>query len=100
LPGRTNVVVTRQDGYSLPADVVRVGSLDEALAAYAGRDVVINGGGTIYERAMASADALDVTHVHRDVSGDTFFPAIDPAIWREASREDHDGFSFVTYHRA
>ncbi len=100
LPGRTNVVVTRQADYPLPADVVRVESLEEALAAFGGRDVIINGGGTIYEHAMASADALDVTHVHRDVFGDTFFPAIDPDVWRETWREDHDGFSFVTYRRA
>jgi len=99
LVGRTNVVVTRRPDYPLPAEVVRVGSLDDALARYAGHEVVINGGGTIYEHAMARADALDLTHVHRDVAGDTFFPAIDPAIWKETSREDHDGFSFVTYAR-
>jgi dihydrofolate reductase len=99
LPGRTNVVVTRDPSYPLPAGVERVGSLEDALAAHAGDDVVINGGGTIYERALARADALDITRVHRDVAGDTFFPPIDPAVWKETWREDHDGFSFVTYAR-
>jgi dihydrofolate reductase len=67
--------------------------------AYAGKEVVINGGAEIYARAMAHADALDITHVHRDVGGDTFFPAIDLAQWRATWREDHDEFSFVTYAR-
>ncbi len=100
LPGRTNVVVTRDLRYPLPPGVERVGSLEEALAAHAAEDVVINGGGAIYERAMTHADALDLTRVHRDVAGDTFFPPVDPAVWNETWREDHDGFSFVTYARA
>lgn len=99
LPGRTNVVITRNAGYPLPADVERAGSLEEALARHAGRDLVVNGGGTIYERALARADALDITHVHRHVAGDTFFPPIDPSVWKESWREDHEGFSFVTYER-
>jgi dihydrofolate reductase len=99
LPGRTNVVVTRQADYPLPAGVERRASLDDALAAHAGAEVVINGGAEIYAQAMATADALDVTHVHRDVEGDAFFPPIDPARWRPTWREDHDGFSFVTYER-
>jgi dihydrofolate reductase len=99
LPGRTNVVVTRQPDYPLPEGVERRASLADALAAHAGAEVVINGGGEIYAQAIATADALDVTHVHRDVDGDAFFPPIDPARWRETSREDHDGFSFVTYER-
>lgn len=99
LPGRTNVVVTRQADYALPPGVERHPSLEAALAAHAADDVVINGGAEIYARAMARAEALDITHVHRDVDGDTFFPAIDPAVWRPTWRADHDGFSFVTYER-
>ena len=100
LPGRTNVVVTRQPDYPLPAGVERAASLEDALTAHAAEDVVINGGAALYACAIARADVLDITHVHRDVDGDTFFPAIDPALWRESWREDHDGFSFVTYVRA
>ncbi|MCC6766991.1 MAG: dihydrofolate reductase [Deltaproteobacteria bacterium] len=99
LPGRTNVVVTRQAGYPLPAGVERFGSLAEALAAHAGDAVVVNGGGAVYAEAMERADVLDLTHVHREVAGDTFFPAIDPSVWKETAREDHEGFSFVTYRR-
>jgi len=100
LPGRTNVVVTRNAGFPLPAGVERATSLADALAAHTSEDVVINGGGAIYAQAIGCADALDVTHVDRDVAGDTFFPPIDPAVWQETWREDHEGFSFVTYARA
>jgi dihydrofolate reductase len=99
LAGRTNVVVTRQPDYLLPAGVERFASLAAALAAHAGEEIVINGGGAIYAEAIPFADVLDLTHVDRDVDGDTFFPAIDPAVWRPMWREDHGGFSFVTYER-
>lgn len=100
LPGRTNVVVTRNPDYPVPDGVERAPSLAAALAAHAGEEVIVNGGGEIYARAMPRADALDITHVDRDVEGDTFFPVIDPVVWRETWREDHDGFAFVTYRRA
>ncbi len=100
LPGRTNVVVSHQADYPLPDGVERAASLEAALAAHASDDVIVNGGGEIYARAMPCADALDITHVDRDVDGDTFFPTIDPAVWRVTWREDHDGFAFVTYRRA
>jgi dihydrofolate reductase len=83
----------------LPPEVERVGSLEAALAAHAGDDVIVNGGGDIYAQAIERADVLDLTLVHRHVDGDTFFPPIDPMRWRVARREDHDGFSFVTYER-
>lgn len=99
LPGRTNVVLTRQEAYPLPAGVERYASLAAALAAHAGAEIVINGGAAVYAAALGCADALELTRVHRDVEGDTFFPALDPAVWKETAREDHDGFSFVTYRR-
>ena len=65
------------------------------------------GGGQIYAQAMAIADRLTVTHVHTVIEdADTFFPAIDPAIWKVASRSEmyHDeesgyDFEFVEYIR-
>jgi dihydrofolate reductase len=100
LPGRINVVVTRNPDYPVPDGVERAPSLEAALAAHAREEVIVNGGGEIYARAMPRADALDITHVDRDVDGDTFFPAVDPVVWRETWREDHEGFAFVTYRRA
>lgn len=99
LPGRTNVVVTRQPGYDVPPGVIVHASVDAALGALAHVKIMVIGGAEIYAQTIGRADTLHLTHVHREVAGDAFFPAIDPAVWRESAREDHDGFSFVTYHR-
>jgi len=98
LPGRKNVVVTRQANYPLPEGVEKAGSLDEALGLAS--DPFVIGGAEIYQAAMSHADRLEITHVDMDVDGDTFFPSIDPMTWHEVAREDHDGFSFVRYERS
>jgi dihydrofolate reductase len=99
LPGRRNVVITRDPHYPVPEGVERFSSLDDALAAHATEDIIINGGAEIYRAAMPAVDRLEITHIHQSFDGDTSFPQIDPAIWNETAREDRDGFSFVTYER-
>jgi dihydrofolate reductase len=88
LPGRTNIVVTRQAGYA-PEGVIVAGSLEEGLAL--GRDtatqtaageVMVIGGGDIYAQAISSADRLYISHIALDPEGDVVFPEIDPAVWR------------------
>ena len=103
LPGRRTIVVTRDRGWSAPGvDVAH--SLEDALAAAADGDpaqpVMVVGGGEIYRQAMPLADRLEITHVDTDASGDTTFPDIDPAGWREESREPGDGYAFVSYVRS
>lgn len=98
LPGRTNVVLTRDPDWARDGVVV-AGSLVEAIAAFAPGPVMIFGGGGVYADAMPYADRLEITHVDAEPDGDTRFPPIDPAVWTEIAREDHDGFSFVTYVR-
>lgn len=99
LPNRKNVVITRQADYPVPEGVEIFASLELALAAHKDEPVTINGGSEIYRQGLAFADKLELTRVHRVVEGDTFFPEIDPAEWKETQREDHDGFSFLTYER-
>lgn len=99
LPNRTNIVLTRQADYALPENVERYSSLQDAIAAHAGEDLFVIGGGDIYAAALPHATRLELTHVDQDVAGDAFFPTFDPADWQEIAREDHDGFSFVTYTR-
>lgn len=100
LPGRRNVVVTRQAGWSA-AGAERAGSLDEALAlcAEAERTWVI-GGAQIYTQALPLADLAKVTEIDADFDGDAFMPALPPH-WREISRTAAGTggipFSFVTY---
>jgi dihydrofolate reductase len=95
LPGRLNIVVTRDRTYSAKgAEVVH--SLEDALTlanvrgrCMAGADeICVIGGGEIYAQALARADRLFVTHVLASPDGDTRFPPIDPKIWRVVSSED------------
>ncbi len=93
LPGRTNIVVTRQGGYQREGVVVASG-LDSALACAAevaaatGADeVMVAGGGEIYAAAIGRADRLYITHVEAEPAGNTHFPVIDPVEWRAVSRE-------------
>lgn len=106
LPGRRNIVVTRDRAFNAAgAEVVH--SLDEALAACAAQaDVFVIGGAQIYEAAMPHADRLLITEIDRDFDGDAFMPAPDAAQWRETARDTHaaDGdpsfqYSYVSYER-
>jgi len=95
LPGRQNIVVTRDAGYRAEgAEVVH--SLDEAITlaevrsrCFAGADeICIVGGGEIYRQALTKADRLHITHVMASPDGDTLFPAIDPELWVLTHAED------------
>lgn len=104
LPRRRNIVVTRNPDWRHDG-VETAGSLEAAIAALGGQDASIIGGAQIFGQAMMLADALIVTHIDHVFACDTFFPAIDPAVWMETARETHhsqpNGFdyAFVTYVR-
>lgn len=97
LPHRTNVVLTSQAGYVVPKGVEVYQELSKALDAHRADNMMIIGGATIYNQTIDMADTLYITYIHEIVHGDAFFPTIDPSKWRETSRDDRDGFSFVTY---
>ena len=107
LPGRQNVVVSRQRGYPAPGATV-VGSFAEALAQAAlPEPVFCIGGGELFRIALPLSDVVHLTAIDRDFPGDATFPALDPAHWRETEREAHrkpgpDGFeyAFITCERA
>jgi dihydrofolate reductase len=112
LPGRTNIVVTR-DAQFTASGVVVAPSLQIALEAARGdalrrgTDIMVIGGAEIYAQAMPLADRLEITRIHMQPAGDTIFSAIDPAVWREAAREPHPAgegddaaFDFVSYVKA
>jgi dihydrofolate reductase len=106
LPGRTNIVVTRQPGFAAPGGTV-VGSLEAALdAARGAEEVFVIGGAEIYRLALARADRVYLTRIDAAFEGDAFFPPLDPAEWREVGRVDHPpasgrafAFSFLRYDR-
>lgn len=100
LPGRNNIVITRQDMYPVPDEVEVSHSLDAVLRAHQSDDLICIGGGELYRQVMEKAEKLFITHVDQVVEAcDAFFPKIDPTVWKETEREDHAGFSFVTYER-
>jgi dihydrofolate reductase len=112
LPGRTNIVVTRDPHYRAGGAVVTI-SFTEARAIALGdalrrcvTEIAVIGGAEIYVQWMGVADRLEVTEVHARPEGDTFFPAINPADWEEVARVRHNAaagesadFSYVTYRR-
>ncbi len=101
LPGRQNIVITRQDGAHFDGCQV-AGSLDEALklAREAGDDEPrVVGGGAIYALALPLATKLFLSEVDMDVSGDTYFPEIDPGEWTEVDRREGQGVVYRTMER-
>lgn len=88
LPGRRNIVVTRNPDYSRPG-IETAPSLEAAMALAADApDVYILGGGEIYRQALPLANRLDITQIDAAVAdADTFFPPIDPARWQIAATE-------------
>ena len=89
LPGRTNIVVTRDSSFSAAGCRV-VHSIDEALVAAGGADeVMIMGGENLYSQLLPRADRLYLTEVQADVSGDAWFPEFDQTQWQELERESH-----------
>jgi dihydrofolate reductase len=112
LPGRTNIVVTRDAHFSSPGAVVTT-SLADARAVATGdalrrlaTEIAVIGGAEIYAQWMPYADRLEITEVHARPAGDTYFAAIDAAVWEEVARvrnsagsDDSADFSFVTYRR-
>nr|ALG03723.1 dihydrofolate reductase [uncultured bacterium] len=99
LPDRINVVVTRNRNYELPNNVTGAASVEDALRRYHANDVMIIGGAEIYAAAMGRADCLELTEVAAELDGDTFFPEVDKATWKETARTEKEGFAFVTYRR-
>jgi dihydrofolate reductase len=111
LPGRTNIVASRDPSFCAPG--VLVGELEAAMAAARGDalrrgadEIVVIGGTDIFTQTMPLADGLEITHVHARPDGDTFFPAIDAKLWREVARSEHPAgprdeapFSCVSYVR-
>jgi dihydrofolate reductase len=112
LPGRTNIVVTRDESFRASGAVVTT-SFEDARAVAIGDalrrsadEIAVIGGAEIYAQWMEIADRLEITEVHGRPEGDTHFAAIDAAGWEEVARvrnpagpDDNADFSYVTYRR-
>jgi dihydrofolate reductase len=104
--------VTRDTNFTAPG-VLAAPSLEAALEAARGdalrrgTDIMVIGGTDIFAQAMPLADRLELTQIHMTPEGDSRFPAVDPAVWREAAREAHPAgpdddaaYDFVSYLKA
>ena len=112
LPGRTNIVVTRDVGFRADGVVItnsfadaRAIATGDALRRFA-TEIAVIGGAEIYAQWMDGADRLEITEVHARPDGDTRFPAVDLAAWEEVARvrnpagpDNSADFSYVTFRR-
>jgi len=107
LPGRQNIVITRQADFVAEGCNV-VASTEEATAATAGADeIMVIGGSQVYSLFLPAAGRLYLTRVHAEIEGDAFFPEIDESAWRLVGDDSHSSddrnafdYSFLTYERA
>jgi dihydrofolate reductase len=112
LPGRTNIVTTRDTAFAARG-VTSAPSLEAALTVARGdalrrgvRHIMVIGGGELYRQTIGRARRLEITRVHARPAGDSVFPAIDPAQWRETGRCEYPAgpgddapFTTVAYER-
>jgi dihydrofolate reductase len=89
LPGRQNIVITRQSGYAADGcDVVQ--SIEGAIEAATGaQEIMVIGGGDIYAQFLPWADRIYLTRVIVELEGDTYFASLDEKEWQETAREVH-----------
>jgi dihydrofolate reductase len=108
LPNRTNIVLTRDENYKFEgAEIFHDLKAAIQFAKNNGEDeLMIIGGGEIYNQALDQADRIYLTRVHAEIEGDVYFPEIDENKWKEImktphqkdERHDYD-FTFLTYER-
>ena len=104
LPNRTHIIITRQKNYA-PEGCIVVHSIEEAIAKCPkDEDVFIIGGGEIYKQSFPFADKIELTRVHGNVEADTYFPEINPNVWKLVFEEAHQkddkhnfDFTFQTF---
>ena len=109
LPGRTNIIISRNKKYNAPGCVL-VGSIEEAIekAKIIGeKEAFIIGGGEIYRQSLKNTDKIYLTRVHSNFEGDTFFEDLDKSVWKQKSSvyraaDDKNTFdlSFEVYEKA
>jgi dihydrofolate reductase len=112
LPGRPNIVVTRDPGFAAEGvhvvrDIDTALDLAATLARETGaEEVMVIGGAEIYAQALPRLDRLYLTEIDAEIDGDAYFPEIEPRAWREADRsnpvlDEASGLSycFITLHR-
>lgn len=96
LPGRENIVLTRQENYQNPG-IVLAHTLEEALSIARNDSIFAIGGQEIYKAALPLANRMELTKVHRNYEGDTFFPEVDYSQWKLNDQEEWGDFTYMSY---
>ena len=112
LPGRTNIVITRNqdwlaDGVKVVHSIDEAYNLGESVCEINGQsEVMVIGGDQIYQSSLPDVDRVYLTKVHAEVNGDAYFPEVDWSLWKEVGREDFSAegpnpydYSFIIYDR-
>jgi dihydrofolate reductase len=106
LPGRQNIVVTRDCNFDAP-DCEVASSIDAAIAIVDDtEEVMLIGGASLYQQTIDVADIIYLTLIHHEFKGDTWFPEINPEFWKLVSQDDFEAdeknpfaYSLVKYLR-
>ncbi len=105
LEGRLNIVLSRTRDF-LYEDVATANSIEEALRIcekyfIGGIDEgsYVIGGAQIYEMFLPFSSMMEITRIHRNFEGDTFFPEVNWGEWEEINKELREGYSFISYQR-
>ncbi len=99
LPGRRSIVITRDRTWRHEGVEVAHSFVEALSLAGPQARVFVVGGGEVYAEALPFADRLDLTEVDATPDGDTWFPEWDRSAWQATTRDDRDGFAFVSYER-
>ena len=111
LPGRLNIVITRQtdialEGAEVFADLEAAIERGQEWAAQQGVDeVMVIGGGQLYQQALALAQRVYLTRIELELDGDTFFPGLDAQLWQKTdaqihpAQEQEPGYTFEVWQR-
>ena len=92
LPGRKNIVITRQAGFKAEG-IVTVKKIDDALFVAKqtdAKEIMVIGGGEIYKTLFPKANRIYLTRVDAEPEGDTFFPSLNPKEWYLVSQKDYE----------
>lgn len=99
LPGRKNVVITRQAGYQAPPEVLIFHDLQSAFKELSAEDIYVIGGAEIFKLALPWAKFMYITHVKGGYDGDAFFPEVDWSQWDKLEEQKFEKYSFAKYQR-
>ncbi len=106
LPGRQNIIVTRNAQFQAAACHIAT-SIEAGMAMAEGNEIMVIGGATLYEALLSRTDTLYLTLIDAEFPGDTFFPPWEPSQWLEVARQDYSTdpkgfphpFSFIQLQR-